>query len=81
MTPTDKAKQYAKDVVAGKTPNCKGVMLACKRFLNDLKRQGKPDFPYKYDPEKADRAVKFMELMPHTKGKWSADNQKLVLQN
>jgi len=80
MTPSEKAKQYANDVVAGKIPNCKWVVLACKRFLNDLKRQNIADFPYIYSEEKADRAVRFMELLPHTKGKWASDNQKLILQ-
>lgn len=81
MTPSEKALQYANDVVNGKIPNCKWVRLACQRFLSDLKRQGRADFPYVYDHARADRAVKFEELMPHVKGKWARDFQTLQLEN
>ncbi|GAB3282564.1 terminase large subunit [Larkinella harenae] len=80
MTPSERALQYAKDVVSGKIPNCKWVKLACQRFLDDLKKQKKKDWPYHYDAVLADRAVNFMERMPHTKGKWSAARQNLVLE-
>ena len=77
MTPTEAAKKYAKDVLAGKVAAGKYVRLACQRFVDDLKRK---DWPYRYDAEKADRAVKFMQLMPHTKGRWSAKKERLVFQ-
>ena len=77
MTPTETAKKYAKDVLAGKVAAGKFVRLACQRFVDDLKRK---DWPYRYDAEKADRAVKFMQLMPHTKGRWSAKKERLVFQ-
>ena len=77
MTPTEAAKKYAKDVLAGKVAAGKYARLACQRFVDDLKRK---DWPYRYDAEKADRAVKFMQLMPHTKGRWSAKKERLVFQ-
>ena len=77
MTPTESAKKYAKDALAGKVAAGKYVRLACQRFVDDLKRK---DWPYRYDAEKADRAVKFMQLMPHTKGRWSAKKERLVFQ-
>ena len=80
MSPTGLAKQYAKDVVTGKIPACKWVELACKRFLSDLKRQGKPDFPYVYDQSLADRYVALAERMPHVKGEWAAKGQKIKLE-
>lgn len=76
MTPTESAKDYARSVVASKIPAGQYVRLACQRFLDDLKRK---DWPFRYDAEKADRAVKFMELMPHTKGKWAAKKERLIL--
>ncbi|MNM21160.1 Phage Terminase [compost metagenome] len=79
MTPTESAKSYARGVVAGKIPAGRYVVLACRRFLDDLKRSG-PDWPFKYDAVKADRAIKFMELMPHTKGKWASKKQRLVFE-
>lgn len=80
MTPSDIARQYASDVVSGGIVACRYVKLACQRFLNDLGRQGDDDWPYVFDEAKADRAVKFMQLMPHTKGKWSASKSKLVFE-
>lgn len=77
MTPTEAAKKYAKDVLAGKVAAGKYARLACQRFVDDLKRK---DWPYRYDADKADRAVKFMQLMPHTKGRWSAKKERLVFQ-
>ncbi|EIU3164010.1 terminase large subunit [Pseudomonas aeruginosa] len=80
MTPSDIARQYASDVVGGAIVACRYVKLACQRFLNDLDRQGDDDWSYVFDEAKADRAVKFMQLMPHTKGKWSASKSKLVFE-
>ncbi len=80
MTPSDIARQYASDVVGGAIVACQYVKLACQRFLNDLDRQGDDDWPYVFDEAKADRAVKFMQLMPHTKGKWSSSKSKLVFE-
>ncbi|WP_073667445.1 terminase large subunit [Pseudomonas aeruginosa] len=80
MTPSDIARQYASDVVEERVIACRYVTLACQRFLNDLARQGDEDWPYVFDESKADRAVKFMQLMPHTKGKWSASKSKLVFE-
>lgn len=56
------------------------MKLACQRFLDDLKRQKKTDFLYVFDKKKADREVRFIEMMPHTKGIWAAKQQKLVME-
>lgn len=74
------AIQYAEDVLSGEIPVGPYVKLACKRFLNDLDRQGTDEFPYIYDPDAAHRACRFMELMPHTKGKWASKQELLVLE-
>jgi phage terminase large subunit-like protein len=74
---SDSAKRYAREVVAGEIPACSYVRLACARFIRDLART---DWQYWYDETKADRAVRFMETLPHTKGKWAAKHELLVLQ-
>lgn len=79
-SPTGQAKKYAQDVVSGKIPACKWVVLACKRFLSDLKRIGKPDFPYTYDQKLADRYVAFVERMPHVKGEWAKNGARITLE-
>ena len=66
-----KAEAYARDVVEGRVLACKWVRLACKRHLDDLARQNTEGFPYWFSPEKAERACRFFEALPHTKGKWA----------
>lgn len=72
----DTAIQYAKGVTSGEIPAGKFARLACQRFLDDLAR----DWDYEFDRDKAERAVSFMQLMPHTKGKWAAQKKRLVFE-
>ncbi|WP_018934567.1 terminase large subunit [Gracilibacillus lacisalsi] len=61
--PSDKllTTWYAKQVVKGKIVASKNNILAAKRHLNDLKRQGTDEFPWVFDEEKAYRPVRFIE--------------------
>lgn len=68
---------YARSVVGGKTLACEWVRLACQRHLDDLERE---DFPYTFDKVKATRAINFIELLPHTKGRWASKGEKIVLE-
>lgn len=52
---------YAENVVKGTIVACLKVTLACQRFLNDLDNSSKPDFPWEFNPELAQRPMKFME--------------------
>lgn len=74
----DMAKQYANDVVSGEQIACKWIRLACERFLNDLEK-AKGDWPYRLDPEKAEKACRFMERFPHVKGRWAAKKELFVM--
>ena len=74
------AKEYARDVVSGKIPACKSIRLQAKRFLDELKRQRAKEFPFRFDGAKASRVCKFIELLPHTKGKWARTKQRLILE-
>ncbi|SDE21097.1 terminase large subunit [Desulfuromonas thiophila] len=67
----NKANRHARDVVAGKVPACLYVVQACKRHLDDLKREKTAAFPYRWDAAAAQRVCGFAELMPHVKGKWA----------
>lgn len=71
---------YARDVVAGDIPACKSIRLQCQRFLDDLKSHRKEDFPYRFDPKKAARVCKFIEKLPHSKGKWARSKETLKLE-
>lgn len=90
-THVEKGTQYARDVISGAVIAGKWVKLACKRHLDDLDRaamghNGGPSlddedvFPYFFDPKAAEKACNFIELLPHTKGKWAAKRQKLVME-
>lgn len=75
-----RANKYARDVVAGKIPAGKYVRSACQRHLDDLKRAEKKVYPYRFDPEAGESICAFTELLPHTKGKWAAKRETIVLQ-
>ena len=74
------AREYASDVVAGSIPAGKHVRLQAQRFLAELKRSRAKDFPFRFDIERATRACRFIEKMPHTKGAWARKRQLLVLE-
>ena len=61
------AKDYAEKVISGKRIAGKKVILAAKRYLNDLKKAEKDDSPYFYDNERANKVIKFMEILPDPK--------------
>ncbi|MCX5592807.1 terminase large subunit [Alcaligenes endophyticus] len=74
------ANQFARDVVRGKIPCCRYVVLACQRHLDDLKKSKTRDFKYRFDPAKAEKKLRFIEFLPHTKGEWARLRQKVVLE-
>lgn len=74
------ANRYAREVVAGKIIACKWVKLACKQHLDGLEAAKKKGAKYFFDPEAAESVCKFIELLPHTKGKWGKKKELIVLQ-
>lgn len=71
---------YAKQVVSGKLHDmcCPYEIKACQRHLNDLARQGTPEFPYVFDCTRADRITRFMELLVQVRGPYAG--QRIQLQ-
>lgn len=65
------ANQYARDIVGGKILACQLTILACKRHLDDLERAKNPNWPYRFDKNKAERFLRFAQKMPHTAGEWA----------
>ena len=59
----DRATEYARKVVAGQVVAGELHRLACKRHLDDLKRQRTTDFPYYYDVDKANEILNFAETL------------------
>lgn len=74
------AEGYARAVVAGKILACKWIKLLCQRHLDDLARAADDDFPYLFDPARAERVAKFLQLLPHTKGKWAGKRELITLE-
>lgn len=75
-----KANKYARDVVSGKIPSCKLVYLACKKHLDELAEQKKKSFAFKFSEAEAERVCEFIELLPHTKGKWASKRETITLE-
>lgn len=74
------AEQYARDVDKGRIPAGKSIRLQARRFLDELKASKRREFPFRFDADKAARACRFIERLPHSKGKWARSKQTLVLE-
>ena len=76
----NQANKYARDIIAGKIPACRYVIQACQRHLNDLEQAKNPEYLYKFDRESAEKACKFIQQMPHTKGEWAFKRMLITLE-
>lgn len=58
----DRVTEYAKKTI---NENKMGQLhiLACKRHIEDLKRQGTKEFPYIWDPKKSERILEYSETL------------------
>jgi phage terminase large subunit-like protein len=74
------ATKYARAVASGKTPACRYVRLACEGYLDGIGRQRTKAYPYRLDEDAAARICRFVELMPHVKGKWARSRQRIKLE-
>lgn len=74
------ATQWARQVVRGKVPACRYVVLACQRHIDDLERSRGGDFPYRFAPAEAEKKIALVELLPHTKGEWAFKRQLVTLE-
>lgn len=64
----DRATEYARKVVAGVVVAGELHRLACQRHLNDLKRERTKEFPYYYDPVKANEIIEYAETLTIAEG-------------
>ena len=64
----DRVTEYAHRVASRKVVAGELHILACKRHLNDLKRQKSEDFPYYYDPNKALEIIEYAETLTIAEG-------------
>ena len=59
----DRVTEYAKRVIDGEYVVGELHILACKRHLNDLKKQNTDEFPYYWDVEKSNRIIEYAETL------------------
>lgn len=72
--------QYALDVLNTGYGNfcCEWEKLACKRHLDDLKRQGTEGFPYVFDVTRANRIIDwYQKICRHVRGPYAGELIKL----
>lgn len=76
----DAAMRWAKRVIAGKVPCCRFVQLSCQRHIDDLAASRGAKFRYKFNPAKAEKKLRLIQMLPHTKGEWAFKRQLVTLE-
>lgn len=66
-----RAEKYVADIHSGKIPASKMVKAACARHTRDIANSITSDFPYHFNRDLGNKACRFIETLPHTKGKWA----------
>lgn len=74
------AIEYAEAVISGERPACQWIKLACQRFMDDLDWQADDGFAFRYDAPAAERACRFIERLPHIKGRWARERKRISLE-
>lgn len=70
----------SRDVVRGKALACRWVKLVCQRHLDDLAASRSASFKYKFDSSKAEKKLRLIQLLPHTKGECAYKRQLVSLE-
>jgi phage terminase large subunit-like protein len=71
------ANQYAADVLEGRALAGRLIQAACKRHVEDQRRDG---FPYRISTEAADKVCGLIERLPHVKGDWAKRRELIKLE-
>lgn len=69
--PSVRAERYIRGVLSGKIPACEGTRLAVQRHVADLEKSKKKAYPYHFNAAAGNRVAQFIEMLPHTKGRWA----------
>jgi phage terminase large subunit-like protein len=69
---THAAEAYVDDILAGRIVSNQYIRLACQRHRRDLSRVGTPGFPYRHNPERAQKVIDFAaKFCRHVEGEWA----------
>lgn len=74
------ANQYARDVVRGKINACNFVIQACQRHIDNMSAMRDRSFPWRFNKDSAEKAARFIQLLPHTKGEWAFKRMLITLE-
>lgn len=74
----NRAINYAERVISGDIIAGKYTIAACARQLRDL---ADSEFPYTFSENRADAICAFIEMLPHTKGRWAARRENIKLED
>ena len=74
-----RAEAYVDQVLSGERPAGELEILACKRHRRDLAASSLGG-RWILDRTRATRACRFLEMLPHVKGRWAARRQRIVLE-
>lgn len=74
------ANQYARDVVRGKIIACNFVIQACQRHIDNMSAMRDRAFPWRFNKDSAEKAARFIQLLPHTKGEWAFKRMLITLE-
>lgn len=61
-------KEYINKIQRGEIKASKNTLLAVNRHIEDLERSKSDDYPYYFSEKQANKAIKFVELLPSTDG-------------
>lgn len=76
----DKAMAWARSVLKGRVPACRFIHLSIQRHFDDVAESRGKGFPYKFDAAQAEKKLRLVQLMPHTKGEWAFKRQLITLE-
>lgn len=65
---TNYAQQYCEAVLTDEIVACEKIKLAAKRFLTGIEQEKDDSYPYYFDEAAAEKAIRFIELIPSTDG-------------
>lgn len=70
---------YISDVVEGRVLTCRYVRLSVERHLADLEKSKDAEYPFYFDPDAAERVIRFFKCLRHTSGEWASRNERFNL--
>jgi phage terminase large subunit-like protein len=71
------ALEYAESVRDGRIEACQYVRRACERQLGELDAEERADFPFRFDLDRAEDVCRFIESLPHIRGRWATKTIRL----